>query len=58
MSFDLFLQRFKSGDSADVSRVKVLAALRRHSLVAADEFGFYLVDFPDGSSVEFSAKRL
>lgn len=58
MSFDLFLQRFKSGDSADVSRVNVLAALRRHSLVAADGFGFYLVDFPDGSSVEFSAKGL
>lgn len=58
MSFDLFLQRFQSGDSAEVSRVEVLAALRRHSKVAADRFGFYLIDFSDGSSVEFSAKEL
>ncbi|WP_199101102.1 hypothetical protein [Dyella sp. ASV21] len=58
MSFDLFLQRFVSGDSAEVSRTVVLAALRRHSQVAADRFGFYLVDFADGSSVEFSAKGL
>jgi len=58
VSFDLYLQRFKSGGSAEVSRAEVLAVLRRHSQVAADRFGFYLVDFPDGSSVEFSAKGL
>jgi hypothetical protein len=58
MSFDLYLQRFRAGDSADVSRGEVLAPLRRHSQVAADRFGFYLVDFSDGSSVEFSAKEL
>ncbi|MBE1161773.1 hypothetical protein [Dyella acidiphila] len=58
MSFDLYLQRFKSGGSAEVSRTEVLAVLRRHTQVAADRFGFYLVDFPDGSSVEFSAKGL
>ncbi|MDR6937471.1 hypothetical protein [Luteibacter sp. 3190] len=58
MSFDLYLQRFEYGDSAEVSRPEVLAALRRHSQVAADKFGFYVVDFADGSSVEFSAKGL
>jgi hypothetical protein len=58
MSFDLFLQRFDSGDSAQVDRTKVLHVLRRHCQDSCDQFGFYLVEFPDGSDVEFSARGL
>lgn len=58
MSFDLFLQRFESGDSAEVNRADVLTVLRKFCQQAEDRFGFYLVEFPDGSHVEFSAKGL
>ena len=58
MSFDLFLQAFESGGPAQVDRNKVVSVLRRHCPDTADDFGFYLVQFPDGSDVEFSAKGL
>ncbi|MBM7129562.1 hypothetical protein [Dyella mobilis] len=58
MSFDLFLQRFDSGTSAQVDRAAVLSVLRTVCQQPEDRFGFYLVEFPDGSHVELSAKGL
>jgi hypothetical protein len=58
MSFDVFLQRFEAGQSAQVSRERVLAVLRAtkfHPLHSAD---YYAVEFPDGSDVEFAADGL
>jgi hypothetical protein len=58
MSFDLFLQRFQLGDPAEVDKAGVIAVLRKYSQAQVDRFGFYLVVFPDGSDVEFSAQNL
>ena len=58
MSFDLFLECFKTGESMQVNRPAVLEVLRNSSRDSADSFGFYNVEFVDGSSVEFSAKGL
>ena len=58
MSFDLFLQRFEGGSAAHAGREDVLAVVRRHRAEPPDEFGFYVVGFSDGSSVELSAKEL
>jgi hypothetical protein len=58
MSFDLFLERFESGESAQVDRVTVLKLLRQHCQDSEDQFGFYLLKFPDGSHTEFQAKGL
>ena len=58
MSFDLFLQAFDTGASAPIDRASVLAVLRQHNQDSADRFGFYLVQFADGSHIEFSAKGL
>jgi hypothetical protein len=58
MSFDLFLHRFQEGETATADRDAVLAVLRRYCDAHEDEFGFYLVEFGDGSRVEFSAKGL
>lgn len=58
MSFDLFLERLVEGESAPVDRSRVLEVLRKHCQKAADAFGFYNVEFTDGSRVELSAKNL
>lgn len=58
MSFDLFLQRFERGDSAEVDRTALLTVLRKFNQETENRFGIYLVEFPDGSHVEFSAKGL
>lgn len=58
MSFDLFLQRFQEGESAPADRDAVKRVLRHRSQSNADTYGFYAIEFEDGSSVEFSAKGL
>ena len=58
MSFDLILQRLEFGESAQVDRVNVLRLLRQHCQDSGGRFGSYLVNFPDGSHVEFQAKGL
>ena len=58
MSFDVFLQRFENGDVAEAQREPVLAVLRKTSFRGPDEFGFYIIAFPDRVEVEFSAKGL
>ena len=58
MSFDVFLQRFAGGECGEVNRERVLAVLRTTKFTGPDAFGFYIVEFPDGRDVEFSAKGL
>jgi hypothetical protein len=58
VSFDIFLARFERGELADAPRERVLAALRGHRYTGPDQFGFYVVDLPDGNSIEFSARGL
>lgn len=58
MSFDLFLQRFESGESAQAGRIAVREVLRDCCKDPSDQFGFYNVKFRDGSHVEFSARGL
>jgi hypothetical protein len=58
MSFDVFLQRFEGGEAVQVDPRPVLAVLRGFTYRGPDEFGFYVVAFPDEVEVEFSAKGL
>lgn len=58
MSFDLFLHRFQHGDSFPADRNAVLEVLRSYTNAEVDQFGFYLVDFEDGSCLELSSKQL
>jgi hypothetical protein len=58
MRFDLFLHRFHEGETAPADRDAVLAVLRRYCDANEDKFGFYLVEFDEGSRVEFSAQGL
>jgi hypothetical protein len=58
MSFDLFLSGFEHGDVAPANRAAVLQTLRRHSDVQPDDFGFYRIEFTDGSSTELNCKEL
>jgi hypothetical protein len=58
MSFDLHLERFQFGESAQVDRVEVLRLLRQYCQDSADRFGYYLLRFPDDADVEFQAKGL
>jgi len=58
MSFDVFLQRFKCGEQAEVERASVLAELRAVNHTEFDEFGFSIITFHDGIDVEFSAGGL
>ena len=57
MSFDIFLQRFRSGEPAAADKQPVLALLEtiRHKPA---EHGIYELLFADGSSVDFAAKEL
>lgn len=59
MSFDLTLVHFKNGDAEPISEpAVVLNVLREYCKDKADEFGFYVVELADGSSIEFSARGL
>ncbi|PWT86620.1 MAG: hypothetical protein C5B56_12145 [Proteobacteria bacterium] len=58
MSFDVFLQRFADGESAHVDRRPVREVLKSANYRGPDDFGVYVVAFPDGVEVEFSAKGL
>ena len=58
MSFDIFLQRFDECATPRVDRQKVRAVLEATRFKGPDDFGFYLVEFPDGTHVEFSAEGL
>lgn len=58
MSFDVFLQRFRGGEEAAVERGPVLAAARTVVRRGPDKHGYYVVEFPDGSNVEWSAGGL
>ncbi|WP_109126554.1 hypothetical protein [Dyella sp. C11] len=58
MSFDLYLQRFDAGNSAQVDRTRVLSVLRAVCQDQPDGFGLYSVGFPDGSALELSAEGL
>jgi hypothetical protein len=58
VSFDVFLQRFANGASAEVDRRSVRKVLAAATYRGPDDFGFYVVAFPDGVEVEFSAKGL
>jgi hypothetical protein len=58
VSFDLFLQRLENGISAEANRPALLAILRQVCPDPGDRFGFYQIEFSDGSHLEFSAKGL
>jgi hypothetical protein len=58
MSLDIFLQRFSAGKEAEVQREPVLTVLQTTKFSGPDDFGFYIITFPDGVDVEFSAKGL
>jgi hypothetical protein len=58
VSFDVFLQRFADGVSAEVDRRPVREVLGATTYHGPDDFGFYVVAFPDGVEVEFSARGL
>jgi hypothetical protein len=58
MSFDLHLEHFRLGESAQVDRVEVLRLLRQYCQDPAGRFGQYLLRFPDHAVVEFHAKGL
>jgi hypothetical protein len=58
MSFDVFLQRFVGGKPAQVDRQAVSSILEATQFERAGKSGFYLVQFPDGAHVEFSAQGL
>ena len=58
MSFDLILQCFESGEPEPADRQSVLKVLQKHCKDTPDDFGYYIVNFQDGSSLEFSAKGL
>jgi hypothetical protein len=58
VSFDVFLQRFANGESAEVDRRPVREVLRAATYRGPDDFGFYVVAFPDGVEVEVSAGGL
>ena len=56
MSFDVYLERFEAGKSAQVSREPVLAVLKTAKYTTPHNC--YVVEFPDGTDVEFSASEL
>jgi hypothetical protein len=58
MSFDVFLQRFVGGEPAEVRRESVRTVLMASSHSGPDEYGYFVVTFPDGLEVELSAKGL
>jgi len=58
VSFDVFLQRFADGQTAEADRRCVLEVLKATTYRGPDDFGFYVVAFPDGVAVEFSASGL
>jgi hypothetical protein len=58
MSLDIFLQKFSAGQPTEVNREQVLAILNATKFTGPDNFGYYIVSFPDGVDVEFSAKGL
>ncbi|HXC99568.1 MAG TPA: hypothetical protein VN048_09515 [Verrucomicrobiae bacterium] len=58
MSFDVFLTKFLAGMPAESNRDAVLAVLNKAKFQGPDEHGFYVVEFADGHSVEFSAGGL
>jgi hypothetical protein len=58
VSFDVFLQRFEKGESAESPRQPVREVLDATTYRGPDKFGFYVVTFPDGVDVEFSASGL
>jgi hypothetical protein len=58
MSFDLHLQHFARGDSAETETAPVLAVLAQQRYAGPDEFGFYRVKVAGGVEVEFQAGGL
>jgi len=58
MSFDVFLQRFVGGEPAEVNGESVRAVLIASSHSGPDEYGYFIVKFPDCVDVEMSAKGL
>ena len=58
MSFDVFLQRFVGGEPAEVRRESVQPVLMTSSHSGPDEYGYFIVTFPDGVDVELLAKGL
>jgi hypothetical protein len=58
VSFDVFLSRFDKGELAAAPRQPVREVLGATAYRGPDQFGFYVVTFPDGVHVEFSARGL
>ena len=58
MSFDIYLERFKSGAPVEVPKSGILRILKSRQYTGPNALGFYDVQFPDGASVEFSASGL
>ncbi len=61
MSFDVFMQKFENGDSAlctPQEHSSIHDTLKTYGYDGPDEYGFYIVHFSNGASVEFSAAGL
>lgn len=58
MSFDLHLQHFKEGESSPIDPALVANVLSKYRYQGPDDFGYYIVSFPDGVEVMFSASGL
>lgn len=58
MSFDLHLAHFAAGDSSAIVPAPVAGVLARERHTGPDDFGFYCVEFTDGTSVQLNAGGL
>jgi hypothetical protein len=58
VSFDLFLQHFRAGASAEADRVSVKRVICQTRIVVPDEYGQYDVPLSDGGYIRLSASTL
>jgi hypothetical protein len=58
MSFDLYLQHFKAGASAEADRVAMKAVINERVAVVPDRYGQYDVPLPNGELIRLAAPTL
>ena len=58
MSFDLYLHHFAVGESEPINPAPVQKVLALERYQGPNQFGFYVIEFPDGVGVKFNASGL